>query len=449
MCKNRKIVSLLIMATLIFSVMCTPLIGYAATLDYVKVGLKYAGNTVDTANVSASDGLAVASYSSSGFSGVTPLTNNGNSVTSVKAVNENGKIVLKTPSDDVVLDGLSEGQAIVSATGKTVKYETSEYRGGICLKPYLSKMVVINYLQIDEYVYGVLAAEIGSSSPKEAIKAQAVAARSFAGAGAGTHNSNGFDLCATTHCQVYKGVAGETSATNAATDETQGLMIYSEGKPVNAYYAKNSGGHTQNSEDVWYAALPYLRGVKDIYAPEYPWEATITFDKLKSTLESAGHKPGEIQSVSITKRSAAGAVYTLVIKGSENTVTLQKDAIRTTLGGSTIKSLMFSFVGSQSALAGSATGTGEFTYVVSSSGKTKVETNSLYVSNGSKTVKMTSGSTGSDQTVESVSNGTLYIKGYGYGHGVGMQQDGAIAMGKQGLNFKEILQFYYTGIEIK
>ncbi|MEG1584770.1 MAG: SpoIID/LytB domain-containing protein, partial [Anaerovorax sp.] len=286
------------------------------------------------------------------------------------------------------------------------------------------------------------------SSPMEAIKAQAVAARSFAGASVGAHNSNGFDLCATTHCQMYKGVAGETVNTNKATDETRGEMIYSEGKPVNAFYAKNAGGYTQNSEDVWYATLPYLRSVKDIYAPDYLWTATMTFSQLKARLEATGYRPGEIKSVSVKKRSEAGAVYTLEIVGSDGIVALQKDSIRTVLGGSTIKSLMFHFVDSTL-----SEGTESVTYVVSSSGtKTKVSTGAIYVTNGTTTVKWKDSpvaSGGKGEIIETVTSGVLNIEGNGYGHGVGMQQDGAIAMGKQGFTYKDILKFYYTGVEVK
>lgn len=416
----------------------------ASTLEYLSIGLKYASSAVTQCEITAEDGLAVASYSESGFSN--PISLGTNSVT---AINESGTIVLKDKVGNIVHSNLEENQGVVPLTygnGGMIKFDNTAYRGGILLKSSVGKIVVMNYINIEQYVSGVLAAEIGASAPMEAIKAQAVAARSFAGASVGAHKSNGFNLCSTTHCQVYKGVSGETANTNKATNDTKGEMIYSEGKPVNAYYAKNAGGHTQNSEDVWYATLPYLRGVKDIYAPDYLWTTTYTFGELKSILEGAGYKPGAIQSVSIKKRSDAGAVYTLEIIGADNVVTLQKDAIRTTLGGSKIKSLMFNFVD-----ADLSAGTNAYTYVVSGNGSTvKVGTDTVYASDGKTTVKWKGESAGgTGKNIETVTNGTLNIKGNGYGHGIGMQQDGAIAMAKAGSDYKEILKFYYTGIEVK
>lgn len=443
--KHKLILSVIVL-TILFAT--TSFSFAASTLDYIKVGLKYAGNAVAQCKITADDGLGVASYTESGFSNLIPLN-----VTAVNVTNEDGTIVVADESGNVVHANLDSNQAIVPLgyeSGGVIKYDNVPYRGGMLLKASVGKIVIINYIQIENYVYGVLAAEIGASAPMEAIKAQAVAARSFAGASVGSHNSNGFDLCSTTHCQMYKGVAGETTNTNKGTDETRGEMIYSEGKPVNAYYAKNAGGHTQNSEDVWYAKLPYLRGVKDTYAPDYLWTATMTFSELKSKLESSGYKPGEIKSVSVKKRSEAGAVYTLEIVGSDGVVTLQKDSVRTVLGGTNIKSLMFNFVDADLSASG---GTDGFAYVVSVNGtKTKIATNAIYVSNGTATAKWADGvenSGGTGNNIETVTNGVLNIKGNGYGHGIGMQQDGAIAMAKQGILYKEILKFYYTGIEIK
>lgn len=464
---NRRNCWFLLVATLVFfgSMNSFGSTAYGSTLDYIKVGLKYGNSSVVQGILSAEGGLVLGSFSQGGFSDVAPLN-----VKRLSFNNDEGNIQLFDVDGKMLLESLGENQVILSADyqgGGTVKYDEKPYRGGILLKQNSEKIMVINCLDLEHYVYGVLAAEIGASSHLEAIKAQAVAARSYAGANVGAHNSSGFNLCATTHCQVYNGYSGEYANTNKGADETRGLMIYSEGKPVTAYYAKNSGGHTQNAEDVWYASLPYLRGVADSYAPEYLWEAKITFEELQKKLEAAGHTPGEIQQVAITKRSAAGAVYTLEIKGKENTVTLNKDGVRTTLGGTSVKSLMFSFVdssnisgvggtsGGGNSGSGNSSSNQDFAYVVSSNGvKEKVSSDTLYISNGSAKIKWQEVFTGNvdsgnTSTIEKVTSGILYLKGKGYGHGVGMQQDGAIAMAKQGFTYDQILKFYYTNIEIK
>ncbi len=123
--------------------------------------------------------------------------------------------------------------------------------------PYINasgQMNIINYLSTDDYARGVVHSEIGQSSHIEAIKAQAVAIRSFAVTNKGKHSSQEFDIGTTVHCQVYTGADSEYESTNRAVDETKGEMVYYQGKPVSAFYFANSGGHTENSEDAWVAS---------------------------------------------------------------------------------------------------------------------------------------------------------------------------------------------------
>lgn len=440
----------------------------AETLSYVKVGLRYGSTAQTSVSLMSPTGFQLGNVVSSGVEETMPLP----AYTEVTASVENGQVVLKDAYGTLLSTGMGDSGCVMAVDYEgsgLVSFEGKHYRGGMILLANSNGTIsVINYLPLEYYVYGVLNNEMGGSNPLEALKAQAVAARSYVAVNSGSHGSNGFDVCSTTHCQVYSGYDGENANTNKAVNETEGLFLYSEGKPVTAFYYKNSGGHTQNSEDVWSSALAYLKGVDDVYSPDYSWTATISFDSLKSKLEAANYSPGEIRSVAVKKRNSAGAVAELEIVGSSDTVVLKKEAVRTVLGGSQVKSTMFDLVGensssnsgnSQAAEVGGTGGrvkAGEYLYVLADGGLTaKLQTSSLYASNGRTLQQLAAEGLGIGGKQELTGGLTIttsdpiVLNGKGYGHGVGMPQDSAIEMAKQGKNFREILQFYYKGAEIQ
>jgi stage II sporulation protein D len=124
------------------------------------------------------------------------------------------------------------------------------------------KVTAVNVLDLESYLRGVLPAEIGGGGPekREAIKAQAVAARSYSLACLGRWTARGFDLLATVEDQVYAGIDGERADTDVAIRETRGILALSDGKPIEAFYSSTCGGTTAAPEEVWgRPARPYLR----------------------------------------------------------------------------------------------------------------------------------------------------------------------------------------------
>ncbi len=434
--------------------------------DFVKVGLRYGNTAVSQCTITSPNGFSVGSVSDrGGFSETLPLPG----YTELTAIVVGNHVELRDREGVLI-------SADIGANGGLVPYDAEDgflsldgrkYRGGILLKVNSGKTLnVINYLTMDEYLYGVVHREMSSSNPLEALKAQAVAARTFVAGNRDRHVSDGFDVCATTHCQVYGGLSDEYANTNRAVDETSGAIIRYQNGPAEVYYHKNSGGHTQNSEDEWYTRTPYLRGVEDPYSPEYPWQATLTFDTLRQKLAQGQLDPGAIESVRIGGRDASGAVSSLVIKGSEREVNLSRSMIRATLGSSLVRSRHFSLGtsyeggdpspgGTSLALlsgSGKKTVTGSDTvYVLPADGNAeKSGLASISMTNGNTTVKAAGSGGGSGSFDDSgvITGGPLALSGLGYGHGVGMSQDGAIEMAKQGKNYIEILKFYFTGIEV-
>jgi len=127
------------------------------------------------------------------------------------------------------------------------RQEDRSYRGVIEVKAFASKVKAVNALSMEEYLYGVVPSEMSASWPLEALKAQAIAARSEAIHKLGRHKEDGYDFCAEVHCQSYSGVERETAQTNMAVDETRGQVLCFEGKPIDAVYSSCCGGHTQDN----------------------------------------------------------------------------------------------------------------------------------------------------------------------------------------------------------
>ncbi len=153
------------------------------------------------------------------------------------------------------------------------------------------KLCILNILNIEEYLYGVVPSEVSPQWPESALQAQAVAARTRAVKSLGAHSNQGFDFCNTVHCQVYLGASREDKNTNKAIDDTQGIVLTAEGEPIPIFYSSNCGGHTQgyNKRE---GVKDYRKGT-DLDVPLTPWNLykTVTTDpdafcKLEGTLRS-------------------------------------------------------------------------------------------------------------------------------------------------------------------
>lgn len=135
------------------------------------------------------------------------------------------------------------------------------YRGELIIENKGGTLVVVNNVPLEEYILGVVPSEMPSKWNYEALKAQAIAARSYAIANRGKRASRGYDLKDTPEDQAYGGATSETANTNSAVMETKGIVITYNRKVIPAYYSASAGGHTQNSGSVWNQDLPYLKSV--------------------------------------------------------------------------------------------------------------------------------------------------------------------------------------------
>lgn len=269
-----------------------------------------------------------------------------------------------------------------------------EYRGNILLSVSGGRLNGINLLGLEEYLCGVLPKEMSWSWPPEALKAQAVAARSYALYQKSRSSGKEYDVYGTTSSQVYGGVPVEKEQTNRAVAETRGKVLFYNGQLVLAYFHSNSGGRTEDAKEVWTAEVPYLKGIRDDYSgigPSYAWTATVSLEEITEALKRGGEKLGTVRRLEPVEMSPSGRIrkIRIVHTGGEKVVTGNYFRVKTLPRD--IKSTLF--------------------------------------------------------TLEK-DGAEIHFQGKGYGHGVGMSQWGARGMAEKGRTCEEILKYYYSGVAL-
>lgn len=391
-------------------------------------------------------------------------------------------IELKGSKESLLFPKDTEAVFMGTETDDTFVISGKNYRGMLTFAINGVVMTAVNIVDLEDYLYGVVPSEMPQSYEMDALKAQAIAARTYAMTMLNTHVSLGYQLCDTTNCQVYKGYSGEAARTSQAVDATSGQVACYNGKPIEAYFSASTGGYTENSENVWLYELPYLRAVPEIAEDgDNSWSATLTLDELDDLLSAKGENIGSAEDIVITKLSTGGRIQEMEIVGSKGTKNLTKENIRTYFSGAPCGSLpgkMFTINGkggdigvyngslgnSGNAKQTSTTKDGTLLAAAAKNGivaKTEGTLSSINGKNisvsGESSVSNSSvnSSASSDYEVYSVNistvdrNGEFEFEGVGRGHGVGLSQKGAQSMAKLGYTYEEILKYYYTGITIE
>ncbi len=401
---------------------------YIDGVDYIKVGLYYGSSSKTSVTVSCGDGFIV--YSD--------------------ALEETGRLDPGTYTfgPDTEYSGCVLMSAAEDPDGRKITIEGKEYRDGVYLFSRGGALRVVNFVSMEHYVWGVVGREMSYTYPQEALKAQAVAARSFAHR-CSKHADYGFDVCATTCCQVYGGTAAENQKITDACRGCEGEMLYYGDKVVTAYYSAYSGGYTMNSEDVWGNTEGYLRAVRDEYSSEYTWATWFTFDEIRDRLLAAGYSdPGEVRSVYVSKRADNGAANVVTVEGSDRTVTFSRGNIMSVLN---LKSLFFSMGPDEDPEIVRNEEPADVYYVYDAGEVLQISSDQLYVYDGRAVRPLAAGASSGMYTFtdETADGGIVYLSGVGYGHCVGMPQNGAKNMAQAGYSYTDILKYYYTDVEIR
>jgi stage II sporulation protein D len=309
-----------------------------------------------------------------------------------------GRLMARPTATGIELGGtIYVGAVRLQPRAGLLQLNARPYRGMLELRRTpQGRLTVINALDLEEYLYGVVRSEMDPRWPPEVLRAQAIAARSLGLYWAGRYAAEGYDVRATTDNQVYGGVAAEDPRSTAAVDATRGTVMTYGGRPVFAAYHTDSGGATENSELVWGSVTPYLRGVDDPYARDaanqgHEWTLRLSLVDLEGRLQRAGRPVGGIQRLDVAATSPTGRVISLRVIGGAGVIEIRGTEFRIAIGANVLRSTMF--------------------------------------------------------TVRTAGDAVEFA-GRGFGHGVGMSQWGARGQALAGRDAVAILRYYYTGVTV-
>jgi SpoIID/LytB domain protein len=319
---------------------------------------------------------------------------------------------------------------VLRASSGLVAVDKATYRGNAEILPdSVGAFTVVNVVKAEDYLRSVVPAEMPSGSHPEALKAQAIIARTYLLNNRHRHEVDGFELCGTTDCQVYSGIGHEFDSTNQAIRDTRGMVVAYNGRLANALFHSTCGGRTSHYTDIWTgASLPYLVSVNDgtksstrSLATEsgflgflddgngyckkskyYHWDRTNTLKEMQAIIDEnipkylnkPGIKPGALRDIRILERSDSGRVLRIAIDTDLGSYEFERDTIRWVLGNT--RSTMFTV----------------------------------------------------SKKTDAKGQATFVFRGAGWGHGVGLCQMGAMAMARDGKSTRDIISHYYTGATV-
>jgi len=288
-------------------------------------------------------------------------------------------------ADRIIFSAGDSGETIINGR---------RFRGDVeFIKDKREKLSLINHINLEDYIRGILYHEVSHYWPMEVLKAQAIVCRSYAVYQITQNHAKDFDVTSDIYSQVYGGRTSERYRTNMAVDKTLGLILTYNDTPLPAFFHAACGGHTEDALSVWNIDLAPLKGAACDFckkSPHYRWHCELPVKDIKWKLNKAGYKIKDIFEIIIAGRDKSGRITDLEIAGYEEKIPVSK--FRIILGPNLIKSANF-------------------------------------------TVR----TEGPDAVFE----------GLGWGHGVGMCQWGAYFLAKDGKNYKEILNYYYPGAKIE
>jgi stage II sporulation protein D len=315
-------------------------------------------------------------------------------------VTRQGEVLLlnnRTVSASVVFveggDGIYHVQVVASATNSEAQNVKKEWsvRGPLEIQSLPSGLAVINQIGLETYVAGVVSGEVSPKWPLEALKAQAVAARTYVLYKQVENQQQPFDVFASVLDQVYHGHAARSESVLRAVAETKGHVVTYDRRPIYAAYSSTAAGPTEDALYVWALNLPYLKGVNcpfDEQAPRYDWRTSFTFEFLEQQLRKEGFAVGTVATLTPYAFTPSGRVDRVRLLHSQGEIILRGQDLRRIVGYSKIFSTNFS--------------------------------------------------------IESM-GAEVVVVGHGAGHAVGMCQWGMREMAELGYDYQSILRHYYPG----
>ncbi|HXW75976.1 MAG TPA: SpoIID/LytB domain-containing protein [Candidatus Eremiobacteraceae bacterium] len=284
--------------------------------------------------------------------------------------------------------------ALVPAEPLPISVNGHFYRGSVIIQnDGDGTLDVINVVDLEQYLYGVVGSEMDPGWPAAALQAQAIVARTYAVAHLGTRDWLGYDLRAGEQDQAYLGMQAEAPASIAAVKATRGSVLVYGPDLVHAYYSSCDGGFTSDGSALS-DPQPYLSPIADPYcraSPDEHWAADVPLSTFAAAFAARYGDVGAIRAIDPGAADASGRLLTVTIRGAAGDRSIPATEFRALAGNHDVRSTLISSI--------------------------------------------------------SVQDDTLHVEGSGFGHGVGMSQWGARTMALDGKSAQEILRFYYKGVE--
>jgi stage II sporulation protein D len=394
---------------------------------------------------------------------------------------------------------------VVSDKGGLLKYGGRSYRGAMLLD---KSFALVNVLGLEDYVKGVLPAEIGSLRSWEYLRVQAIISRTYVLRRSMSRSSRGYDVVDTASDQVYRGAGSETALTNRAVDDTAGEVVTYGGDLAFTPFHSDSGGHTADNAHVWGSRVPYLRGVRELAeykSPNHEWTFKLTPAQARSVLSKLKLNVGDVKEIKVSEVDAGGRAVSLTFRGANGkSAAVDADSLRNAVGVNLMKSTMLINGAVKTSKAAPQTTKSTATVLPTLTAPSDDDTLSQMTSEGifttyelmdmlrnpdskknylaiglqrraskakaskkadvpalsefsaPKAAKASKEKTASVRKtgveagyVIPFENGAFVFRGSGWGHGVGLSQWGAMALAEQGWKAEAILGHYYPGAKVK
>jgi len=320
-----------------------------------------------------------------------------------------GKVLHRFKNLKTTVTGFKDGILLggeVFNTGKlSIKADDIEalsingrrFRGDIqVIKRDNSRLLIVNSINLEDYIKGILYHEVSHYWPHEALKAQAIVCRTYAAYQMQENKAKDFDVTSDVYSQVYGGAASERYRTNKAVEETKDMILMYQGKVFPAYFHATCGGHTEDASLLWNINIPPLKGVvcdfcKD--SPHFKWQRVLSLEEIREKLNKGGRKIADIKGIGILGRDKSGRITKLKVSMLKEELMITGKDFRHAIGPDIIRSTNFN--------------------------------------------------------IDIADDTDAVFEGVGWGHGVGMCQWGAYFMAKDGRNLEQILKYYYPGSDVK
>ena len=304
-------------------------------------------------------------------------------------------VTVKTLKDGLLV-GEKLYQRLSFSASSAVYVNNKPYRGLLELSVADKGILVVNQLPLEEYLVGLINCEISSAWPIEAVKSQAIIARTYALNRKNSRMNAPYHLESSVIDQVYNGILIEDNRARRAVLETSGEVLTFGGEIMQAFYHSSCGGQTEDSENVWGASLSYLKGVECQYCLTSPsgtaWECKLSLKELEERLRLGGHKVSGLYDIKPGPLNLRGRLANVSLLAAKGSVTITGDQFRKAVGYGVIKSTRF---------------------------------------------------------IMKNNNNEITFSGSGNGHGVGLCQWGSKQRALDGFTSGEILAYYYPGTQLK